>query len=279
MSEWEMENKVAAQHNQHPDEHTYCLTNWDVLKGTMFCMHCGKSCVANAKYCHNCGSKVDKSNIKKPQNENGESYSDSNVTQATSSGRMSFTQFRALKEEDRAKHFTKKNGKKLKLDPKGKASSKELTCKIQIGIMIYKNGGLRVKRGNNANLPLTLATNMTYDEILAKAVEKHHRFNKDLIKNEENKFYCLLYADKTKAEFLPGSDEPFRLQRYKEDIDKPYSKIVLYLCRCSEYFSAQFDELGCIISGDETSDVEAVEQSEQPVQTIDSSISKTVSIH
>ena len=41
-------------------------------------------------------------------------------------------------------------------------------------------------------------------------------FNEDVIKNKEKQFYCLLYSDKTKAEFLPGSDERFNLQRYKE---------------------------------------------------------------
>ena len=186
--------------------------------------------------------------------ENGESSGgDAKVTETTS-GRMSFAQFRAHKEEDRAKHFTKKNGKRFKLDIKGKASSKVLTCKIQIGIMTNKDGGLRVKRGNSAILPLSVAANISYDDLLTKAAEKHHRFNKDVIKNEENKFYCLLYADKTKAESLPGSDEPFTLQRYKEEIGKPYSKIVLYLCRWAEYYSARLNEL--YSSGNENSDAD-----------------------
>ena len=50
----------------------------------------------------------------------------------------------------------------------------------------------------------------------------HDRFNEDVIKNKEKEFYnCLLYSDKTKAEFLPRSDERFNLQRYKEEIGKP----------------------------------------------------------
>ena len=137
------------------------------------------------------------------------------MTETSSSGRMSFAQFRALKEADRTKYFTKKNGKRLKLDIKGK-TPKVLTCKIQVGIMINKDGCLRVKRGNNMTLPLTVDADISYDELLTKAAEKHHRFNKDVIKNEEKQFYCLLYADKTKAEFLPGSNEPFTLQRYKQ---------------------------------------------------------------
>ncbi|CAB4015829.1 Hypothetical predicted protein, partial [Paramuricea clavata] len=174
-----------------------------------FCANCGKSRVSNAKYCHNCGSKVSESNAKEVSTpkENGESSGgDAKVTETTS-GRMSFAQFRAHKEEDRAKHFTKKNGKRFKLDIK------------------------------------------------------------DVIKNEEKKFYCLLYADKTKAESLPGSDEPFTLQRYKEEIGKPYSKIVLYLCRWAEYYSARLNEL--YSSGNENSDAD--ESVEKQVENKDSS--------
>ena len=140
---------------------------------------------------------------------------DAEVIEATS-GRMSFAQLKAIKEEDRTKYFTKKNGKRLKLETKGKPSSKVSTWKIQIGIMINKDGSLRVKRGNNTTLPLTVAADISYNELLAKAVEKHDRFNEDVITNKEKEFYCLLYSDKTKAEFLPGSDERFNLQRYKE---------------------------------------------------------------
>ena len=77
-----------------------------------------------------------------------------------------------------------------------------------------------------------------------KQQKKRYRFNNDVITNEEKEFYCLLYSYKTKAEFLPGSDEPFKLQRYKEEIGKLYSKIVLYLCRWAEYYSAHVNELG-----------------------------------
>ena len=79
--------------------------------------------------------------------------------------------------------------------------------------MINKDGGLRpVKRGNNTTLPLTVAGDISYDELLTKAAEKHYRFNKDVIRNKQKEFYCLLYSNKTKAE-LPASDERFNLQR------------------------------------------------------------------
>ena len=134
----------------------------------MFCTNCGKSCVSNAKYCHTCGKHLSESTAKgkSTQNEKGQSSGgDAEVIEATS-GRMSFAQLKALKEEDQTKHFTKKNGKRLKLETKGKPSSKVSTWKIQIGIMINKDGGLRVKRGNNTTLPLTVAADISYNELL-----------------------------------------------------------------------------------------------------------------
>ena len=142
-------------------------------RAVMFCTNCGKSCVSNAKYCHTCGKHLSESPAKEEstQNEKGQSSEgDAEVIEATS-GRMSIAQLKARKEEDRTKHFTKKNGKMLKLKTKGKPSSKVSTCKIQIGIMKNKDGGLRVKRGNNTTLPLTVAADISYDELLTKAAE------------------------------------------------------------------------------------------------------------
>ena len=67
----------------------------------MFCMSCGKYCVFNAKYFHNCGKHLSESTAKGDctQNEKGiSSGGDSEVIEATS-GRMSFAQFEALKEK------------------------------------------------------------------------------------------------------------------------------------------------------------------------------------
>ena len=37
---------------------------------------------------------------------------------------------------------------------------------------------------------------------------------------------------------LPVSTEPFTFERYKEEIDKPYSRITFYLCSSSDYFES-----------------------------------------
>ena len=87
--------------------------------------------------------------------------------------------------------------------------------------MTKREDALVVKRG--VTLPVTVRTNINYDQLIKKAVEKHHRFNKDIIKHDNPKFYYLLYSDKKKADTLPGCSEAFTLKRYKDEIDKPYS--------------------------------------------------------
>ena len=200
----------------------------------MFCSCCGKSNLTDANYCHKCGSKITENNVDIPDHESGETSSERASTSSHSSCAtgnnstplpITFAQFRSRKEDDRNKHFNKKDGKRVKLESKSVKSS---NVKINIGIMVLKDEALVVKRG--ATLPLTVPATVTYDDLLAKAVEKHHRFNKGIIKHDRKKSYYLLYGDKSRATSLPGCNEPFTLKRYKEEIDKPYTRITLYLC-------------------------------------------------
>ena len=133
-------------------------------------------------------------------------------------------------------HFKSKDGKKRRLD------KKPCDVKINIGIMVKKEDELVIKRG--ATLPLTVADNISADDLLKKAVEKHTRFNKDVITSGDTTLYFLLFADKTMVENIPGSDEPFMLRKYKEAIDKSYTRITMYLCKRSDHLDtvlAEFD--------------------------------------
>ena len=67
-------------------------------------------------------------------------------------------------------------------------------------------------------------------------------------------FYQLLYADKNKVNTLPGSDEPFTLKRYKEEMDKPYSRITFYLCSSSYYFDSVLGDFDLDSDSDEPSE-------------------------
>lgn len=176
----------------------------------MFCSNCGKSFIPNAKYCHGCGKSVNQANSKTTSRVSKQEAPDSRreadgdnsvISPASSSSSTStntrpvtFSEFCSRKEGDRSKHFhRKKDGKRIKLHDK---PGKSTEVKINIGIMTKREDALVVKRG--VTLPVTVRTNINYDELIVKAVEKHHRFNKDVIKHDDKKFYYLLYGDKKK---------------------------------------------------------------------------------
>ena len=96
-------------------------------RAVMFCTNCGKSCVSNAKYCHTCGKHLSESPVKEEstQNEKGQSSGGDAEVKRLQGGVL--CSIESTQEEERTKHFTKKNGKRLKLETKGKPSSKGST--------------------------------------------------------------------------------------------------------------------------------------------------------
>ena len=213
----------------------------------MFCSSRGQNCPLEAKYCHKCGDLL-KQNVAEGAGSVDEgSKKDESGSKPSGSGIGA--QFRARKEEDRWKHFRNKPGKKLKLDRKGNV---DCQTKINIGVMIMKDGRLSIKRGYS--LPINVTPNITSEDLLEKAVEKHSRFHKDVVQSNKKAFYQLLYADKNKVSTLPGSDEPFTLKRYKEEIDKPYSRITFYLCSSSDYFDSVLCDFDLDSDSDEPSE-------------------------
>ncbi len=77
----------------------------------------------------------------------------------------------------------------MKLHHKGNI---DCQVKINIGVMIMKDGCLSIKRGHS--LPLNVMSNITFEDLLEKAVEKHSHFHRN-----KKAFYQLLYADKNKV--------------------------------------------------------------------------------
>ena len=111
-----------------------------------------------------------------------------------------------------------------------------------------QDGKLSIKRG--ATLPLTVAPSVTARQLLKNGVEKHARFNNNLIDHRES--YSLLYPNYKEVMIIPGTQEPFTLKKYKQEIDKPYSRITFFLCSSSEYMDSVFG--GCDNGPDSTDD-------------------------
>ena len=216
----------------------------------MFCTDCGTK-ITSGRFCSGCGKALSgsmedlTSNTGKRSAPNASPSSSSSAVGIGARSNLSFDAFRERKEKERSSQFTKK--------PKCLSSKKEqnLEVTIQIGLMKFRDGELKSVRGSN--LPLKVSSAIGKDELLQKGAEKMIKFNKDLCSNPEA--FTLLYPDRSSVDCLPGSEEIFSLQKYKEELGKPYQRITLYLCLTTEYHELMFQEL---FSGGE-SDIELID--------------------
>lgn len=198
------------------------------LFAMMFCSFCGEKCAIAAIFCHKCGKMITLSVDKEDGSPSGV-HCVQKTSATASKPLLTFAAFRSRKEDDRSKYFKPSVAKKLKKEPE--RAEKEV--KVQVGIVTMKDGGLSVKRG--VTLPVTVSPKSNSEDLLKRAVDKHNRFNNNLISSTLPSSYRLLYHDKSEVKTLPGSDEKFVLQRYKEEIDKSYGRITFYLCSTDDY--------------------------------------------
>ena len=140
----------------------------------MFCSSCDAECSSSAKFWGQINEAVKQTSKK--------------VDEGGASVALTFKQFKTRKEEDRKGYFRNKcPAKKAKL-----AHQPDSKVKINIGIMVLRDGGLIAKRG--LTLPLTVRESISAEELLEKAMEKHHHLNKDVVRSSSKVFYHLLYA-------------------------------------------------------------------------------------
>ena len=122
---------------------------------------------------------------------------------------------------------------------KSKANNQD-KVKIQIGIKEFHetDGALKILKGRS--LPVSVEPNTNAKQLLEKATDKHAKHFRSFNLYDR---YVLLYPDNTIIDKLPGALEDFTLERYKEELGKPYSKISLYICRkeCLEKIDLESD--------------------------------------
>ncbi len=204
----------------------------------MFCSQCGCSSLVGAKFCHVCGQRIEKE--EKPSVSVTSGSSTLSSTSSTSSTPVSksrstpvsFNEYQKRKEEERKSRF-KPKAKKTKVESKlsngNKKTPSEVT--INIGLRKFRDSDLKFVRGSS--LPLTVNPSISADELLKKASDKILRFNSELTCGLRG--LTLLYPDRTKVICLPGSQEPFTLEKYKEDIGKAYTRLTFHLCKTEDY--------------------------------------------
>ena len=144
---------------------------------------------------------------------------------------LTFEEYRERKGKERTSRFVSKSSKKAKKE------SSENEVSIHIGFIRLKDGELRVIRGSS--LPLKVFPSIGAEELLRKGAEKMVKFNNDLSLYGPSNL-SLLYPDKTEVKYLPGGTEPFTLQRYHEELGKPFNRITLYLCKTTAILDAMF---------------------------------------
>lgn len=89
---------------------------------------------------------------------------------------------------------------------------------------IMKGGGVKPLRGKT--LRLSTHPDITAPDLLDQAVKKMKDFNKDL----DDGPFVLLYPDGSEVINVPGTQIPFMLNKYKEEIGKTYQRINIFIC-------------------------------------------------
>ena len=117
---------------------------------------------------------------------------------------------------------------------------------INIGLMKLVKGVLKPVKGKG--MVIRVCANIHKLELLRKAVDKHSAYDR---KFDPNDGYTIVYPDGSEILTLPGEpNQLLQLDKYKEDIGKPYNRISLYL--------VQRDYL--VVEGEQESDSELVDE-------------------
>jgi len=175
-----------------------------VLFAAMFCENCGAWLRSDYKYCPKCGK-----------------TSGENTKLASTSSTISFHEFKAKKSTERGKFLDNKSKKRKTAD--------ENPVIITVGIASSKKGILKLIRGKS--LPLKVSKSASAETIREEALKKRAAYDRSF---RSDQTYKLCYPDGSEVVNLPGSDEPFTLEKYKEDLGKAFSRITLLLCPLQE---------------------------------------------
>lgn len=174
----------------------------------MKCKKCEADVLDVFKYCHQCGN-VLQSAGEKPAKE-------AKVVEVP----QTFEQFRKSMS-------SKRQGNPRDKQDKTKKKKLEIPAEVMInvGIMKLVKGELKPVKGKA--MIVRVLPDIRKQELLKKGIEKHAAYDMNFQPYEN---YVLLYPDGTEVLTLPGQPtQLFQLDKYKEDIGKPYSRISLYL--------------------------------------------------
>lgn len=80
-----------------------------------------------------------------------------------------------------------------------------------------------------SRLGVDVPENSTYDDLKTASFQKQLDYNPDLLPSTAQVDYELMYRSGKSARFIPGTQEPFILKKFREASGKVYSQIVFIL--------------------------------------------------
>ena len=92
--------------------------------------------------------------------------------------------------------------------------------------------GKRLKIKRSSLIPVKVKKSDEPKSVKDAGISKllaHNKQLRDLVDIEEIE-WLLLYPDMDIVEKIPGTSEKFTVQKYKEELGRPYSRINLYIC-------------------------------------------------
>jgi len=125
--------------------------------------------------------------------------------------------------------------------------------------MHLKDSALKPVRGKR--LIVKVSAISSYEDILEKAKTKFQAYFSNHVFESEQ--YVLLLESGSHAQFMPGTTQPFCLNKYREETGKDYKRIVLYLCTLSDFQEHEHgDEFEGILSDEE--DITEISEEKEP---------------
>ena len=82
-----------------------------------------------------------------------------------------------------------------------------------------------MKRKRGSKIPVKIEKIFTAEDVQKAAIKKHSEIDQYFWHLDE---YILCFSDQKVVEYIPGTSEVFTVEKYKEFLSKPYSKVDLY---------------------------------------------------
>ena len=155
---------------------------------------------------------------------------DSQATSSTEDLTLSFSEFYALREEQRQEGFLPPKKKKKKTLGKSAVPPKDVDVAVKVGIASQVDGVFKSRRGKMHSI--TVKSNADKGEIIGKAIAKHSSFDQTF---DGTIPYTLLFPDFSELNVVPGTKDPFVLSSYKQAISKDYKRLTFFLIPFDEF--------------------------------------------